>query len=144
MSDAAKGRRAWPGQDAAAAAVRGALDGWIEAVNKSDADSIAALYVRDAVLLATFDPVVLTTPDQRLNYFVNFKARKKLKASVDECHIEMLGDNAGVASGLYTFRFIDEKGAPQTVHARFTYVYERQPEGKWLVIAHHSSVAPNP
>jgi uncharacterized protein (TIGR02246 family) len=135
-------RRAQAERQDVAAAIRDCIDDWIAAVNESNADHIGALYVQDAVLLGTFDPSVSTTPERRLNYFINFKTRKKLKAAIDECHIKDLGDDAGMANGLYTFRFIDDSGAPQTVKARFTFVCERQPEGDWLIVAHHSSVLP--
>jgi uncharacterized protein (TIGR02246 family) len=125
------------------APIRKCLNGWIEAVNSGQVGTICALYRIDAVLLATFDPKPLATPKERENYFVNFKARKGLKAAVDECHAQRLGDAAGTASGLYTFSFV-ENGAPQTARARFTFVYERQRDGQWLIAAHHSSVAPPP
>ena len=124
------------------AAIRETLNDWTEAVNSCSADAIAALYTPDAVLLGTFDPKVSTRPEQRLTYFTNFKARKKLQATINECHIEVLDDNAAMANGLYTFRFVDDNGTPKTVFARFTFVYARQPEGDWLIKAHHSSVVP--
>jgi len=119
-----------------------ALDEWIEAVNGRAVDAVGALYMPGAVLLSTFAPQPLASAAERRDYFVNFLARKNLKASVDECHITTLGDDAGEASGLYTFRFEDESGAPQSVKARFTFVYARQPEGDWLIAAHHSSMVP--
>lgn len=131
-------------QDMAAveAEIRQYLNEWAVAVNSCNADAIAALYALDAVLLGTFEPKVLTTPEGRLDYFVNFKTRKNLHAFIDERHIKTFDQNAGMANGLYTFTFVDGNRKPQTAKARFTFVYERQPEGDWLIAAHHSSVAP--
>jgi len=122
--------------------IRQALDEWIYCVNSGYAESINALYLSDAVLLPTFDGRVLTTPAERLVYFIKFKTRRGLHASVKECYITTLGPDSATANGLYTFRFLGEDGTEQSVRARFTFVYARQQEGDWLIVAHHSSVAP--
>jgi uncharacterized protein (TIGR02246 family) len=124
------------------AEIRQCLEAWIKAVGAGTPRPITALYAPDAVLLATFDPKPLLTPAEREIYFINFKSRKGLKAVLDECHIQMLGDDAAMANGLYTFRYVDEDGGKTHVKARFTFVYERQPDGEWVIVAHHSSQAP--
>jgi uncharacterized protein (TIGR02246 family) len=124
------------------AEIRRELDEWIGAINDGNINSVGALYAPDAVLLATFAPEPLTTPGKRRNYFVQFKARKNMTAVVDHCIVTTLGKDAGTASGLYTFSYESENGAPQTVKARFVFVYARAAEGDWLIVAHHSSVVP--
>jgi hypothetical protein len=115
---------------------------WVDAINNGNAESIDALYTRDAILLATFDPRPRTTPEERREYFVTFKTRRKLKASIDQCYVTVLGTEGGAASGLYTFNFVDAAGASQTARARFTFVFSRQSEGDCLIAAHHSSQVP--
>ncbi|HUY69211.1 MAG TPA: SgcJ/EcaC family oxidoreductase [Alphaproteobacteria bacterium] len=122
--------------------IRQCLDRWIAAVGNGSSIPVTALYAPDAVLLPTFDGKVLATPATRRFYLTAFKARKGLKAKVDECHIRMLGEDAAMANGLYTFRYKDADGEITTVRARFTFVYARQPSGEWLIVAHHSSHAP--
>jgi len=124
------------------AEIRMCLDEWINEVNTGNPDSMNALYKADAVLLPTFDLKLRNTPAERKEYFVFFKSRKNLSATIDECHIAPLGESAGVADGFYTFHFIDEEGTQQNVKARFTFVCARQPEGDWQIVAHHSSSRP--
>jgi uncharacterized protein (TIGR02246 family) len=123
--------------------IRQCLDDWIESVNSGYAESISALYTPDAVLLPTFDARIRVTPAERLNYFINFKTRRGLHATVNDCFIESFGRDAGVASGIYTFCFLGDDGTDQVVKARYTFVFARQSEGDWLIAAHHSSVVPH-
>ncbi len=133
-----------PGTEADQELVRSLLNQWVEAVNSFNAETVAGLYTTDAVLLATFEPVVLTAPAQRLDYFINFKARKKLKAEIDECHIQILDHDAGMANGIYSFHFLNNEEKLQTAKARYTFVFARQLNDEWRIVAHHSSVLPVP
>jgi uncharacterized protein (TIGR02246 family) len=122
--------------------LRAALQAWIDAVNTGVAETVAALYAADAVLLATFEPEPRITEQGRLAYLTAFKERNGFKARLDESHIEALGEDSGTASGLYTFISHDENGLKQIVPARFTFVYRRDEIGTWLIVSHHSSVLP--
>jgi uncharacterized protein (TIGR02246 family) len=128
----------------AEAEIRRCLDQWIEAINRGSINLVGALYEPDAVLLGTFAPQPLTTPEGRQEYFIRFKARTNMEATIDQCSIEAFGDDVGAASGLYTFSFEGETGAQETVKARFTFVYRRFAQGSWLIVMHHSSVVPAP
>ena len=125
------------------AELRDCLNEWVQQINKGSHASVAALYSPDATLLATFDPKPLTTPEARLGYFIAFKSKTDLTANVDECFAEVLGQDAGSVSGLYTFTYKDDKGTTHAVPARFTYVYQRDGQGDWKIISHHSSVQPS-
>jgi hypothetical protein len=124
------------------AEIRDAVGEWVDAINNGNVHTVDALYVPNAVLLATFDPRPRRTPEEREDYFTAFKMRQKLKASIEECTVAVIGDEGGSASGLYSFNFIDHFNTPQTARARFTFVFARQPEGDLQIVAHHSSVIP--
>ena len=115
------------------------LDRWITAVGLREPGPVTALYDRDAVLLATFYPTPLTTMAERLDYFTTFTAKKNLRAVVGESYVKALGQDAGKIDGLYTFSFDDEDNQPQSMVARFTFIFERKPGGDWLILSHHSS-----
>jgi len=123
--------------------IRECLNEWLKAVGGGSPEPVAFLYHPDAVLLATFDPKPLTTPEERKSYFANFTRKKELKAVADTCHIHVFSEDAAGASGLYTFRYITEGGDEMAVNARFTFNFIRDRENdRWLIVSHHSSQAP--
>ena len=111
------------------------FDGWNDALRTLDPDKVVARYASDGVLLATVSNQPRTTPAEIRDYFVKF-LKNAPQGTVDTRTIK-LGCNLAQDVGTYTFRFKDG----QTVHARYTYVYEWQ-NGQWLIAHHHSSAMP--
>lgn len=126
-------------QQAAEQQIQKALDTWLAAVSTGSSDAVMKLYATDAVLLPTLLPKVYNTPELRKEYFNFFTARENLKGTVNEQHIRVFG-NIAVNSGFYTFTFT-EKDKIVTVPARFSFVYQKTPQG-WLIVDHHSSRLP--
>lgn len=128
-----------------AKAVRVAYREWVEAVTtaKGHPEKVLALYAPDAVLLPTLKDGPYKTPAELKKYFEGFTALNKLSAKTNKLDIKVAGNNNNIAlaSGVYTFGYIDDKGNPVSTKARFTFVYEKV-NGKWLIIKHHSSAAP--
>ncbi|NBX66590.1 MAG: SgcJ/EcaC family oxidoreductase [Proteobacteria bacterium] len=127
--------------------VEKALNTWLESVASHDPNRVAALYdPQSAVLLPTLSPEVHDTPEERLTYFKMFTAKPEIKGTLNETHIRAIDDNAGIASGIYTFTFKDDKGIEHSVPARFSFVFAREGDGenaKWLILDHHSSILPS-
>jgi uncharacterized protein (TIGR02246 family) len=122
------------------AAIHAALVKWTRALASGQGGKpVAALYARDAILLATFAPEPLTTPAAIAAYFRQLTAKPGLAATVDSERIDLFGDGAA-DTGLYTFRY-REGGKEVRVPARFTFVYRKTARG-WLIVSHHSSVVP--
>jgi len=119
--------------------IQKAFDTWLAAVSSGSPDAVMKLYVTDAVLLPTLSPKVHNTPELRKDYFNVFTAKENLKGTVNEQHIRVFG-NIAVNSGLYTFTFT-EKNKIVTVPARFSFVYQKTPQG-WMIVDHHSSKLP--
>lgn len=127
-------------QGATKAAIHAALMKWISALGSGQGEKpVAALYARDAILLATFAPRPLTTPAQIAAYFRELTKKPGLAAKVQSEKIDLFGTGAA-DTGLYTFRYRDG-GKEVRVPARFTFVYRRTARG-WLIVSHHSSVVP--
>ncbi len=119
-------------------AVEQTFQAWIAAVSSGKTENITKLYAPDAVLLPTFSPKVHNTPTLRKGYFETIAALKKLVVTVQEQHLRVFGDIA-INSGLYTFTH-EKDGKTVAVPARFTFVYEKTPQG-WVIAEHHSSKA---
>jgi uncharacterized membrane protein YqiK len=122
------------------AEIHAALHEWTEALgNGHDETAVAALYEKDATLLATLDPTPLETPAEIAGYFHKLTRNPELKATVQSEKIDLFGD-AAVASGLYTFSYRKD-GRLVELPARYTFVYRKTPHG-WAIVRHHSSALP--
>ncbi len=117
-------------------AIQNTFQAWIAAMCSGTAESITALYLEDAILLPTFSPKVHHSAAMRQTYFEAIAALKNLKITVEEQYIRLFGDFA-VNSGMYTFSH-DVNGKRVIIPARFTFAYEKTPQG-WFIVEHHSS-----
>ncbi len=125
---------------AAEAPIHAALLKWTAALASGRGEApVVALYAKDAILLATFDPKPLETSTDIAAYFHVLTQNPDLKATIESEKIDLFRD-AAVDSGLYTFSYTKD-GKPIRVPARFTFVYRRTAAG-WLIVSHHSSVLP--
>jgi len=107
---------------------------WARAISHRDAKQMTDFYSDDAVLLATYTPI-LTNKQGIYTYFWDFLKKDNLKCKISY-NITQLRGEVMIASGLYDFDYIDRKGK-QRVSARYSFVISN---GK--IINHHSSVMP--
>lgn len=114
---------------------------WNQSLATLDPAAVARNYAPNAVLLATVANEPKTSPEAIQAYFVEF-LKLKPQGQIDQRTIK-LGCNTAFDVGTHTFNLTGEDGKPQTVQARYTYIYERQDDGKWLIIHHHSSKMPD-
>ena len=112
---------------------------WNRSLATCDAAKVDANYARDAVLIPTLSNQIRHTPAERIAYFKEEFLPKKPSGKIDKHYLKCIGDVA-INSGLYTFTFGDGTKAA----ARYTFVYQKQRDGKWLIIEHHSSKMPKP
>lgn len=123
--------------------VEKAYKSWCSAIGtaKGNGDVMVEFYAPNALLLPTFSSKILSNYHGELNaYFADLTKNEDLKCKTDRLVTKVYGDFA-VTTGLYTFTYRDN-GKSVTVPARFTFVYEKLPEHKWLIVNHHSSVVP--
>jgi uncharacterized protein (TIGR02246 family) len=118
------------------AEISGLFDQWNKSLATGNASLVASNYAPNAILLPTLSNKVRRTQAERIDYFNHF-LEKGPRGKIDQAYIRNLGTIA-LNSGLYTFTFKDGSQA----HARYTFVYQKQPDGKWLIIEHHSSKLP--
>ncbi|MDT0342270.1 SgcJ/EcaC family oxidoreductase [Streptomyces litchfieldiae] len=125
------------------AEIRDLFTEWNDAVLTGDPGEVADRYAADAVLEPTQSNQIRTDREGIVDYFEHFLAQDP-SGEINESHVEILGPNAAVDSGAYTFHLTNpQTGEPFDVAARYTFVYERDARsGEWLIVNHHSSAMP--
>ena len=127
---------AGPKEDVAAA-----TQAWIAAMTSHDPERVVALYDSEAVLWGTRSPTLRDNPATVRDYFNILRTvDPSYKVVLGEQRIRVYGGMA-INSGTYTFSEVRD-GQPTSRPARFSFVY-RQRDGRWLIVDHHSSAAPD-
>jgi uncharacterized protein (TIGR02246 family) len=119
--------------------VGAATAAWRAAYDSREPARITAMYDSDAVLWGTSSKTVAPNPSAIADYFKDAGKRPNARVAFGEQHIRVYGDVA-VNTGYYTFSDVRD-GKQVAVPARFTMVF-RNRDGKWLIVAHHSSRVP--
>ncbi|MFF7309613.1 SgcJ/EcaC family oxidoreductase [Streptomyces sp. NPDC008137] len=124
------------------AQVLGLFDNWNRALRTGDPKKVADLYAKDAVLLPTVSDNVRTDRAEIVDYFEHFLKNKPHGKKIESV-VNVLDRNSVIDTGVYEFALTDpESGEKSDVKARYTYAYEKQPDGTWLIVNHHSSKMP--
>ena len=122
---------AGPSEDANAA-----VDRWSAAYSANDPEAIANNYWSDAILLGTVSPVMSEGTQAIVKYFTPIKGTRN-KNEIDERRTIVIGDNAVVVTGFYTFTRMVE-GKPVPGPSRFTMLVTKR-GSEWRLAHHHSS-----
>lgn len=109
---------------------------WASSISERDAKKQADFYSKDAILLATYEPILLGKKEI-YEYFIDLLSNKNIKCKITE-NYSMGNEQNNVSSGLYTFSFDDELGNKVIVPARYTFVVNRN-----KIVDHHSSEEPS-
>jgi len=119
--------------------VAAATTAWRAAYDSRDPARITATYDADAVFWGTTAKTVAANPAAIAEYFKDAPKNPNARVAFGEQHIRVYGDVA-VNTGYYTFSNVRD-GQTVSIPARFTMVF-RNRDGKWLIVAHHSSRVP--
>ncbi|MFF5982903.1 SgcJ/EcaC family oxidoreductase [Streptomyces olindensis] len=131
-----------PAKPVTKAQVLALFDDWNAALRTGDPQQVADLYAKDAVLLPTVSDNVRTDRAEIVDYFEHFLLNKPVGTKVESV-VNVLDRDTVIDAGVYEFALTDhETGEKSTVKARYTYAYEKQPDGRWLIVNHHSSKMP--
>ena len=104
--------------------------------------TIEALYAPEVVGFDPVDPPLSTTWDNWHKLQQGFAAMKFDKISVADRKIQLVDADTFVVSG--TGKLTSTDGAIKSATMRFTNVYQKQADGRWLIVNEHVSMAPEP
>jgi hypothetical protein len=113
----------------------------MQAVNKTDIETLLSLYNKSAVLIPTFSNKLLTTPEDIRDYFVKLADRDELSVSLHDktLSIQLIKNEIYILSGIYCWRLTIDK-EPFIFEARFSYTIDTSLQNP--IINHHSSQIP--
>jgi uncharacterized protein (TIGR02246 family) len=127
-----------------AAASKGTIEAQFTRFNDSwqtgDPDKVTALFLPDAVLLATVSNKPRTTHPEIRDYFDHFLLSRPI-AKIDTSTVR-LHCNTASRVGTWTIALTDPKTHKKTdVHARYSFLYKFE-RGQWWIKHLHSSLMP--
>ena len=108
-----------------------------------DAMRMMAHYAPDAVVIdaannqPTLDRTTIT------KWTADFAAMKPSDLVANPRMVQSFNDDMIVSSGIAAF-LADVGGRRQRVSVRYTHVFARQADGRWLIVAEHNSIPPQP
>lgn len=105
-----------------------------------DAAKIEAVYAPEIVAFDPAAPALSTSWDNWHKLQQGFAAMKLDKVNVPDRKIQVLGPDTFIVSG--TGNFTSTDGAVKSAAVRFTDVYRKQADGRWLIVNEHASMAP--
>ena len=120
--------------------VKAATQSWADAFNSRVLDKILSYYSAKAVFWGTVSPTLRDEPSEVRDYFIPIGPDARVV--LGEQKPRVFGDIA-VNTGFYTFSDVID-GEQATSASRFSFVYKRNANGKWLIVDHHSSAVPAP
>ncbi len=108
-----------------------------------DLNKIMGQYAEGGVMIdaATTNPS--TDRKVQTGWAKTFVSMAPADYKVPDRHIQLLGGDAFISSGVETFTVAAGTARP-TVSARFTDVYQRQKDGSWKIVNEHVSMPPTP
>lgn len=117
------------------------INQWQTAFSLDSANSIIAMYHKEAVLLGTFSDRVRGSHSAIADYFNQFFSYQKREVHFLTINYQEI-ENMVICSGNYTFNWQDNT-VRKTAEARYTMVFQQVNRG-FKIIHHHSSLLPKP
>ena len=108
-----------------------------------DVKAIMAQYGDKAVMIDAASPNPSRDRKVQTGWAQAFTSMKPADYKVVDRHIQLLGGDAFISSGIETFTVAAGAARP-TVSARFTDVFQRQKDGRWKIVHEHVSMPPTP
>lgn len=113
------------------------------AFTSGDAMQMMAHYAPDAVVVDGANNEPTNDRSRITKWTADFAAMKPSDLTTNPRFVQSLDGDTIVSSGIGAF-LIDVGGRRQRVSMRYTHVFEKQADGRWLIVAEHNSVPPQP
>ena len=104
-------------------------------------DDVMRQYAEGAVLFDAGHPALSTDRKVQTAWARDFVSMKPADYHVPDRQIQLLGPDAFISSGTEVFT-IESGTTRPTLSARFTDVFQRQPDGSWKIVHEHVSLPP--
>ena len=104
-------------------------------------DDVMRQYAEGAVLFDAGHPTLSTDRKVQTAWARDFVSMKPTDYHVPDRQIQLLGPDAFISSGTEVFTIVSGTTRP-TLSARFTDVFQRQPDGSWKIVHEHVSLPP--
>ena len=119
----------------------GFIQRWKDSVEsgKTPEQVASECYHPQAVLKGTIWGKAVRGPDKITDYFTSFVTGRN---NIEVVFQTIKQSPAGSFAGEYTFKWVDENGAPQSTEANYTFEPIQNSEGKNVISLHHSSFLP--
>jgi len=104
-------------------------------------DDVMRQYAEGAVLFDAGHPALSTDRKVQTGWARDFVSMKPTDYHVPDRQIQLLGPDAFISSGTEVFT-IESGTTRPTLSARFTDVFQRQPDGSWKIVHEHVSLPP--
>lgn len=104
-------------------------------------DDVMRQYAEGAVLFDAGHPTLSTDRKVQTAWAKDFVSMKPADYHVPDRQIQLLGPDAFISSGTEVFT-IESGTTRPTLSARFTDVFQRQPDGSWKIVHEHVSLPP--
>jgi uncharacterized protein (TIGR02246 family) len=108
-----------------------------------DVRKVMDQYAPGAVMIDAASPNPSTDRKVQTGWGQAFVSMQPADFKVVDRHIQLLGPDAFISSGIETFTVAAGQARP-TVSARFTDVFQRQRDGSWKIVNEHVSMPPAP
>jgi len=113
---------------------------WNSLLKSKNYEEMSNLYTKDTAFLPTFSTKLEIGRKNTKKYFKHFMEKNPVGKITKE-DIKELGKNCYLHSGMYDFT-VGPKNKRTTTNARFSFLWIKNPERKWEIAHHHSSVKP--
>jgi len=108
---------------------------------KGDVKAVMAQYANNAVMIDAGSPDPSTDRKVQSGWAQTFVSMRPADYKVVDRHIQLIGGDAFISSGIETFTVAAGAARPN-VSARFTDVFQRQNDGSWTIVNEHVSMPP--
>ncbi len=111
---------------------------WNDALQTKDSQEVAKCYLSQGELFGTVSGKIRQGREAIAEYFEHF-LESDPSGEILESDIEVISEDAYLETGIYQFT-LTKDGKKTVVKARFTYVWQKDDDGEWRILHHHSGV----
>ena len=114
---------------------------WNDALLTKDPKIVANFYTIDSTFLPTMSEDFKRGPVDVERYFIRFLAKEPTGMIIED-DVQPLTNNCYLHSGIYDFE-VGPKADRYKIHARFSFIWQKDESRQWKITHHHSSARPN-